>query len=60
LKAERVEPEATKPVLRAEAVTPTPSPKEIRRAERVRPSDQIPDDSILRSTPPPASTPDDD
>jgi penicillin-binding protein 1A len=61
LKAERVEPEETKPVLRAEPVTPTPSPqKEIRRAERVRPSDQIPDDSILRATPPPASTPDDD
>jgi penicillin-binding protein 1A len=61
MKAERVEPEETKPVLRAEPVTPTPSPrKEIRRAERVRPSDQIPDDSILRPTPPPASTPDDD
>jgi 1A family penicillin-binding protein len=60
MKAERAGPEETKPVLRAEAVTPTPSPqKEIRRAERVRPSDQIPDGSILRPTPPPASTPDD-
>jgi len=58
LKAERVEPEENKPVLRAEAVTPTPSPKEIRRAEPVRPSDEIPEDSILRPTPPPASTPD--
>src|SRR3954464_4798014 len=61
MKAERAGPEETKPVLRAEPVTPTPSPqKEIRRAERVRPSDQIPDDSILRPTPPPASTPDDE
>ena len=58
LKAERAEPEETKPVLRAEPVTPTPSPKEVRRAERVRPSDEIPADSILRPTPPPASTPD--
>ena len=58
LKAEKVEPEETKPVLRAEAVTPTPSPKEIRRAEPVHPSDEIPEDSILRPTPPPASTPD--
>jgi 1A family penicillin-binding protein len=58
LKAERVEPEETKPVLRAEAVTPTPGPKEIRRAEPVHPSDEIPEDSILRQTPPPASTPD--
>jgi penicillin-binding protein 1A len=61
MKAERAGPEEIKPVLRAEPVTPTPSPqKEIRRAERVRPSDQIPDDSILRPTPPPASTPDDE
>src|SRR4051794_34244331 len=58
LKAEPVSPEETKPVLRAEAVTPTPSPKQIRRAEAVRPSDEIPEDSILRPTPPPASTPD--
>ena len=56
LKAERVEPEETKPVLRAEPVTP--APKEIRRAEPVHPSDEIPEDSILRPTPPPASTPD--
>src|SRR5213595_2925625 len=54
LKAERVEPDETKPVLRAEPVTPTPAAKEIRRAEPVRPSDQIPDESILRPTPPPA------
>jgi penicillin-binding protein 1A len=58
LKAEPVQPEETKPVLRAEPVTPTSSPKEIRRAERVHPSDEIPDDSILKPTPPPASTPD--
>jgi hypothetical protein len=58
LKAERVEPEETKPVLRAEPVTPVASPKEIRRAEPVHPSDEIPEDSILRATPPPASTPD--
>ncbi len=58
-KAERVEPELTKPVLRAEPVTPTPqkSPKEIRRAEAVHPSDEIPEDSILRPTPPPPSDP---
>ncbi|MEY2506398.1 MAG: penicillin-binding protein [Verrucomicrobiota bacterium] len=61
MKAERAGPEETKPVLRAEPVTPTPLPqKEIRRAERVRPSGQIPDDSILRPTPPPSSTPDDE
>jgi penicillin-binding protein 1A len=61
MKAERAGPEETKPVLRAEPVTPTPLPqKEIRRAERVRPTDQIPDDSILRPTPPSASTPDDE
>jgi hypothetical protein len=58
LKAEPVQPEETKPILRAEPVTPTPSPKEIRRAERVHPSDEIPEDSILKPTPPPASTPD--
>jgi hypothetical protein len=60
LKAERAEPESTKPILRAEPVTPTPrqSPMEIRRAERVRPSDEIPADSILRPTPPPPSDPD--
>jgi penicillin-binding protein 1A len=60
LKAARAEPEETKPVLRAEPVTPTPqqSPAEIRRAEPVHPSDEIPEDSILRPTPPPASTPD--
>src|SRR4051794_18180872 len=57
MRAERVEPEPTKPTLRAEAVTPTPSPKEIRRAEPVRPNDEIPDDSILRPTPPPPSEP---
>jgi penicillin-binding protein 1A len=55
-----VEPPSDKPVLRAEPVTPSPeqSPKEIRRAERVRPSDEIPAESILRPTPPPASNPD--
>ena len=62
LKAERVEPETTKPILRAEPVTPTPqrTPKEIRRAERVHPSDEVPEESILRPTPPPASEPDDE
>jgi hypothetical protein len=58
LKAEPVVPDATKPVLRAVPVSPTPSPKQIRRAEAVHPSDEIPADSILRSTPPPASDPD--
>jgi 1A family penicillin-binding protein len=58
LKAEAVLPEDKKPVLRAVPVTPTPSPKQIRRAEAVHPSDEISDDSILRPTPPPASTPD--
>jgi 1A family penicillin-binding protein len=57
-KAERVDPESTKPVLRAEPVTPTPPKKEIRRAEAVHPSDEIPRDSILRPTPPPPSDPD--
>jgi len=61
MKAERVEPETNKPILRAEAVTPTPgprnSPKEIRRAEPVHPSDEVPEESILRSTPPPPSEP---
>jgi hypothetical protein len=61
LKAEAVTPESTKPVLKAVPVQPTPamSPKEIRRAERVHPSDEIPADSILRPTPPPPSNPDD-
>jgi penicillin-binding protein 1A len=61
MKAERVEPDADKPVMRAEAVTPTPgprnSPKEIRRAEPVHPSDEVPEESILRPTPPPPSEP---
>ena len=61
-KAERIEPETSKMILRAEAVTPTPTPqnsrKEIRRAEPVHPSDEIPADSILRPTPPPPSDPD--
>ena len=56
-KAERVERESTKPVLRAEPVTPTPPKKEIRRAEAVHPSDEVPKDSILRLTPPPPSDP---
>jgi hypothetical protein len=73
--AEAVEPPSDKPVLKAEPVLPVPTkpvlkaepvespgatpPKQIRRAERVRPSDEIPADSILRATPPPASNPDD-
>jgi penicillin-binding protein 1A len=61
LKAVPVTPESTKPVLKAVPVETTPPapPKEIRRAERVHPSDEIPADSILRPTPPPPSNPDD-
>ncbi|MFL6590774.1 MAG: hypothetical protein ACJ8M4_11450, partial [Chthoniobacterales bacterium] len=58
LKAEPVTPDENKPILRAVPVTPTQSPKEIRRAEPVRPRDEIPEESILKPTPPPASRPD--
>jgi hypothetical protein len=61
LKAKAVVPDPSKPVLKAEPVESparTTPPKQIRRAERVRPSDEIPADSILRPTPPPPSDPD--
>lgn len=57
LKAEPVVPDSTKPVLKAEPVE-SPAAKQIRRAERVRPNDEISEDSILRPTPPPPSAPD--
>jgi len=53
LKAEAVEPESSKPILKAQPVEPTPQPKEIRRAQPVHPADEIPDDQILRPSPPP-------
>jgi penicillin-binding protein 1A len=53
-KAEPVEPDSTKPILKAQPVEPTPQkPKEIRRAKPVHPADEIPDDQILKPTPPP-------
>ncbi len=58
--AENGLPDPTKPVLKAEAVVPaaTPAPEEtpveIRRAQPVRPMDQVPDSEILKSTPPPS------
>jgi len=56
LKAEAVEPDSTKPVLKAQPVEPTPAkPKEIRRAKPVHPTDEIPNDQILKVTPPPAA-----
>ena len=54
LKAEPVELDPTKPILKAQPVEPTPQkPKEIRRAKPVHPADEIPDDQILKTTPPP-------
>jgi hypothetical protein len=54
LKAEPVGPDPSKPVLRAEPVnSPTPAPKEIRRAQPVHPSDEIPSEQIIKPTPPP-------
>jgi hypothetical protein len=54
LKAEPVELDPAKPVLKAQPVEPTaPKPKEIRRAQPVHPADEIPDDQILKVTPPP-------
>ena len=54
-------PDPTKPVLKAQPVTPADraaaaaeqTPVEIRRAEPVRPMDQVPQEQILKSTPPP-------
>jgi hypothetical protein len=55
-KAEAVEPPLDKPVLKAQPVSPTPGrPVEIRRAQPVRPSDDIPRESLLTPTPPPAA-----
>ena len=55
-KAEPVEPNLDKPVLKAQPVGPTPGrPMEIRRAQPVRPSDDIPRESLLTPTPPPAA-----
>jgi hypothetical protein len=51
LKAEPVEPDSTKPILKAQPVEPTP--KEIRRAKPVHPTDEIPGDQILKPSPPP-------
>jgi penicillin-binding protein 1A len=53
LKAEAVEPDSTKPILKAQPVDPTPQPKEIRRAEPVRPADTIPEEQLLKPSPPP-------
>jgi hypothetical protein len=41
--------------MKAKPVDPSPQPKEIRRAEPVRPSDTIPDDQLIKPSPPPAS-----
>ena len=59
LKAERVDPGTTQRVMRAQPVEPTPQPKEIRRAKPVYPADEIPNDEILKATPPPAADFDD-
>jgi penicillin-binding protein 1A len=48
LDAETVDPDTNKPILKAQPVE-----KEIRRAEPVRPVDEIPTDQILKPTPPP-------
>ena len=54
-------PDPTKPVLKALPVEPAPErPVEVRRAEPVRPMDQVPEGSILKNTPPEALNPDDD
>jgi 1A family penicillin-binding protein len=58
--AENGLPDPTKPVLKAQPVAPAErppveqTPVEIRRAEPVRPMDQVPDADILKSTPPPS------
>ncbi len=58
--AENGLPDPTKPVLKAQPVTPAdhaaqqPTPVEIRRAEPVRPMDQVPESDILKPTPPPS------
>jgi 1A family penicillin-binding protein len=55
LKAEAVSPDSSKPILKAQPVEPAQQPMEIRRAKPVHPADEIPDDQILKSTPPPAA-----
>jgi len=55
VKAEPGELDPTKPIMKAKPVDPSPQPKEIRRAEPVRPSDTIPDDQLIKPSPPPAS-----
>jgi hypothetical protein len=61
LKAQPVEPSDGKPVLKAQPVEPaTGKPVEVRRAEPVHPMDEVPDDSILKNTPPQALNPDDE
>jgi 1A family penicillin-binding protein len=61
LKAEPVEPSDGKPVLKAQPVEPAAGkPVEVRRAEPVHPMDEVPDDSILKNTPPQALNPDDE
>ena len=58
--AENGLPDPTKPVLKAQPVTPADKPPveqtpvEIRRAQPVRPMDQVPDADILKATPPPS------
>jgi 1A family penicillin-binding protein len=53
-------PDPTKPVLKAQPVTPADraaaeqTPVEIRRAQPVRPMDQVPEEEILKPTPPPS------
>ena len=54
-------PDPTKPVLKALPVEPVQErPVEVRRAEPVRPMDQVPEGSILKNAPPEALNPDDD
>jgi hypothetical protein len=68
LKAQPVEPtvensmpDPTKPVLKAQPVEPTPEQRvEVRRAEPVRPIDEVPAASILKNNPPQALNPDDE
>ena len=45
-------PDPTKPVLKAQAVQPEEKPVEVRRAQPVRPIDEVPDETILKSEPP--------
>ena len=59
-RAQAVERAREKPVLKAQPVEPVrATPVEIRRAQPVRPSDQVPAEEILRPTPPPPTDPGD-